>query len=322
MKNMTTYVISIDASRAFDRVTRERLWMTMIEMCIRLRIVLAMKAYYENFYIIVNNERNYAAPFITTIGFKQGGPGSPELYKIYSEHLANEIMKLLAGIIYGEMNIDILMYADDVLLFSTSATEAQRMLDVCTEFSRTHQVKFNPDKTNFMIYSPKDNNKDLVLRLCGNPIVRAESVKYLGSQIQTNYTNKEHVNKRKTLVNASLNNLINAGVINSQMSITTKIKLFNTYIKPLIAYGCELMDLSTTEINELKKTEGNALKRIIGITKKCHSGPVYGAFYMEATDKSILKQQMKFELRLQTNDYLNKFLINSRIIGNNSGMLG
>ena len=106
------------------------------------------------------------------------------------------------------------------------------------------------------------------------------------------------------------------------MSITTKIKLFNTYIKPLIAYGCELMDLSTTEINELKKTEGNALKRIIGITKKCHTGPVYGACYMEATDKSILKQQMKFVLRLQTNDYLNKFLINSRIIENNSGMLG
>lgn len=43
---------------------------------------------------------------------------------------------------------------------------------------------------------------------------------------------------------------------------------------------------------------------------------------MEAADKSILRQQMKFVLRLQTNDYLNKFLINSRIIENNSGMLG
>ena len=65
------------------------------------------------------------------------------------------------------------------------------------------------------------------------------------------------------------------------MSITTKLKLFKVYIKPLLTYGCELLDLDTNEINELKKCEGNAIKQIIGIAKKCHTSPLYGAINME-----------------------------------------
>jgi hypothetical protein len=39
------------------------------------------------------------------------------------------------------------MYADDIILISTSIGNAQAMLKIVTEFSKTHQIKFNPDKT-------------------------------------------------------------------------------------------------------------------------------------------------------------------------------
>ena len=78
----------------------------------------------------------------------------------------------------------------------------------------------------------------------------------------------------------SLNNLYTSGIINNQTSIPTKLKLFKAF-KPLLTYGCELLDLDPNEVGELKKCEGNAIKQIIGIAKKCHTSPLYGAINME-----------------------------------------
>ena len=51
----------------------------------------------------------------------------------------------------------------------------------------------------------------------------------------------------------SLNNIYTSGIINNQMSIPTKLKLFKVYIKPLLTYGCELLDLDPNEVGELKE---------------------------------------------------------------------
>ena len=134
-KNKTTYVIAIDASKAFDRVSRTKLWITMFEMGIRPVLILALKAYYANFYIIVNNGRDFAAPFITTYGVKQGGCISPELYKLYSKIIAINISKLKIGAQYGDIRIDVLMYADNIIIVTSCANEAQTMLNEITKIS-------------------------------------------------------------------------------------------------------------------------------------------------------------------------------------------
>jgi hypothetical protein len=58
------------------------------------------------------------------------------------------------------------------------------------------------------------------------------------------------------------------------------------------------------------------------IFKKFHTTPLYGALDMDSTANSILIQQMKFIKRIQTNEYLNEFLKESRNIKNNSGLIG
>ncbi len=163
-RNKTTYVIAIDASKAFDGVSRTKLWITMFEMGIRPVLILALKSYYTSFYMIVNNGRDYASPFLTTYGVKQGGCISPELYKLYSEIIAILISALKMGAEYGNMKIYVLMYADDVIIISTCPKEAQLMLDEVRRVSSTHEIKFNPEKTSLMMCSPKDGDKDLTRR--------------------------------------------------------------------------------------------------------------------------------------------------------------
>ena len=127
----------------------------MFELRIRGALILALRAYYSSFYIIDNNERNFAAPFITTYGVKQGRCISPDLYKLYSEIIAIKISNLKLGVKYGNINIDILMYADDIILTASSAQDAQTMLNEVSKFGETHQIKFNPTKTSLLIYGAK-----------------------------------------------------------------------------------------------------------------------------------------------------------------------
>lgn len=109
------------------------------------------------------------------------------------------------------------------------------MLDVVSEFSNTHQVKFNPDKTGLLIFKHvSDTETSTILLLCGEPIVIEKNVKYLGVMVNDSFNNKDHIEKRIKLAYISIGNLYSTGVLNRLMSINTKINLFKIYIKPLL----------------------------------------------------------------------------------------
>ena len=220
------------------------------------------------------------------------------------------------------MHIDILMYADDIIILASSPKDAQIMLNEVTKFGKDYQIKFNPDKTNVLIYNAKPEDELVVLLLCNAPIVRTKCVKYLGVQLSDDYKNQEHLNKRKTAVQTSYANLISTGVINDQMDIYTKMCMFKIYLKPLLFYGCEVLDLSPQEVNELKRIEGNMIKKIIGMAKQCKSTSLYGALEIETVEDSIKKLQYKFIKRAQKSNYVNQFLIESSLIKNNNSLIG
>lgn len=320
-RKKTTFVISIDASKAFDRVCREKLWISLFEIGVKPKLIIALRNYYANFYIIVNNERDYGAPFITSYGVKQGGCISPELYKKYVEPLAIAITNLGLGVLIKRLKIDILMYADDIILIASSVNEAQKMLDVVTEFSESNQIKFNPDKTHLMIYKYGNEKVTQDLKLCKKPIVESNSVKYLGVVINSNTKNKDHIEKRKRIADINLGSLTAAGVLNQQMDTETKITLFKIYIKPVLYYGLESLQLTQEETSQLKKIEGNIVKRLLGISKKCRTTPIYSALRIESTNESIYKAQYKFLLRAIENDFIRQFIDELLEVKSGSGLI-
>ncbi len=151
-------------------------------------------------------------------------------------------------------------------------------------------------------------NEEVKLYFCNELIAQTNTIKYLGTELESNHQNKDHVIKRKKAVVIALNILFNAGIINNQSHISSRVKLFKTYIKPLLSYGCDVLDLNENDLLDLKRCEGNALKDIIGTTKKCHTSPIYTALGMQTTVESIRKYQMKFLQKAQNNKYLHEFL--------------
>jgi hypothetical protein len=196
----------------------------------------------------------------------------------------------------------------------------QKMLDELSKFSISHEIKFNPTKTNVMVFNSNEDTSSL--RLCEQAIVNTNQIKYLGIDLSSNYSNVAHIERRKKAVANSIANLTTAGIFNSKLSTQTKLRLYITYLKPLIAYGSEIINYNENELKEMKKLDGNTLKKIIGLSKNCVSTPLYNALGADTTRESIYKQQLKFINRAQQNLFVQKFIIETRKINNFSGVIG
>lgn len=115
-----TYTISIDASKAFDRVVREKLWLLLLELNINPALMLSLRNYYKHFYIIIQNDQEFSKLIETSEGVKQGGNASPDMYKIYTNPIVVILSSKPYGITIGDMIVDLIMYADDMVTISNN----------------------------------------------------------------------------------------------------------------------------------------------------------------------------------------------------------
>ena len=113
--------------------------------------------YYDNSLAIINNNTTTSAIFSTMLGVKQGGPLSPLLFAIYLEDLVDNIEAAGMGIQAGgnAHKVNILLYADDIILVSQSTGELQAMLNMTSQYGIDHEIKFNPTKTNGIVFGGK-----------------------------------------------------------------------------------------------------------------------------------------------------------------------
>ena len=118
--NKRVYLCALDASKAFDKVIRLVLWWKMAKMKTNQNVVKTLMSYYDEATIIVNLDGKMSKQIQTKVGFKQGGPISPDLWNLYVDEMVDQVENNQDGIIFGEQKIDIVAYADDVTLLSST----------------------------------------------------------------------------------------------------------------------------------------------------------------------------------------------------------
>ena len=188
---------------------------------------------------------------------------------MYMEDLINEIEQLDQGAYLYNMKIDILMYADDILLLSNTQDGLQKMLNITQRYGEKWEIKFNPDKTTYMIFG--NNNK----KICSNEpifdgirIKKVKKMKYLGVVINEKNNNKEHLINRKNMTYSAIQKLNSIGFNLNHLKYNIKSILYKTHIRPVLFYGMETHTLNATELKNLQILESSVIKREMGLTKK------------------------------------------------------
>ena len=166
-----------------------------------------------------------------------------------------------------------LMYADDLILMSTSKEGLQKSLDSLYNYCEKWKLKINMNKTKCMTFSKGSNIKNDKFYLNGAPINNTKLFKYLGISVSN-----KNCSFTPTLEDLSCkaNKAIYALLSKLPLNLTpvkVLIKMFDTCIAPILLYGSEVWgpfinnDWEKWDSTQIEKVHTQFLKRILGVNR-------------------------------------------------------
>ncbi len=304
-----TLICAIDASKAFDKVCRSILWSLLIGK-IEPPLVRSLINYYDVSKAIAMVGVCQSSVFKTTVGVKQGGPLSPRLFSLYTEKLGHILDNTKIGIKIGELIINNLFYADDILLIASTKDEMNKLLKLTEEFGKNSEIKFNPDKTNYVVISAnKTIDPELKSIRFGSHVVECtNSLKYLGVFIESNYLSDEHVQSRISAAWNNYKDLINCGIEADATSTEVKMYYYYSYIRSSLYYGIDTAKINKDLLLKIHRTETNIIKSMFGLSKHASTEPIRKALHLESTNNEVTKLKIKFILRSTNNELVYRLI--------------
>jgi hypothetical protein len=311
------YMLFLDFSKAFDRVNRALLLSKMIPV-MSPHMWLALFNYYSKSTVYIDkcrdDEINKVRPKRITVkkGVKQGGPFSPQGWA----WLVNDmIVQLLdSGTIYEKNNLKALMlYADDTACGHSSIENAQKALDIISEFCKRNEIKINESKTVWMklgesfkkdkdgnpIVPIQNPNEKLVVN--GKELNKVSIFKYLGAWITSNNKNNYHIAARSKAAWSGVGELKKLGFYNDNLRPKVKGILLQAYYRARLTYAIESLDLTQNSISELDKMERKTVRKAFNLNGKSKLEEIYHAMGTKTLKEAIEKRDLSFLLQLLQN---------------------
>ncbi|CAF0960175.1 unnamed protein product [Brachionus calyciflorus] len=149
--------------------------------------------------MIINNKNLFSVSFKSIVEVKQDGKCSPKFFSIYLQTLFEIISYNDTGIKINRTKIEIIAYADDFLIISSSKYSLQKALDLVDKFREDFEILFNPLKTFYIIFNPSKSisqSEDIQLKLSGLNIQIAFSLKYLEVELNEKNHDRKHIERR------------------------------------------------------------------------------------------------------------------------------
>ena len=110
-----------------------------------------LKKIYSNFACAVKIGNKHTQFFQCTRGLRQGCPLSPNLFKIYVNDLFSRLLNANSDpLSLNQIPVSALMYADDLVILSTSQADLQKCLDELYKHCIEWKLDVNIDKTKCM----------------------------------------------------------------------------------------------------------------------------------------------------------------------------
>ena len=152
------HVAFLDASKAFDRVNRQKLITKLTQLDVPKYLLRVICNEYNNQSVCVRWGSTYTQFFPVGNGVKQGEKLSPLLFNVYMDDLSVQLHTKPTGCSFGTTVVNHLIYADDLLSFAPSGEGLQTLLDCCYIYSCEYDVQFNVSKSLIMYFDSRNAN--------------------------------------------------------------------------------------------------------------------------------------------------------------------
>ena len=263
------------------------------------------------------NSTSYSFPVAN--GVRQGGCLSPLLFNVYLDDLLQMLQSTGIGCHVGGCAVNVLAYADDIVVLSPSRGGLQELVKICESFAVSRDIQFNAKKSVCMVFNPQRPSASSHLSMSQPPIVRlsgtnltwVDEFKYLGHVINSKLNDSSDMRKLKRSLYYRANMLC-ALVGHAKREIL--IKLFKSYCANL--YGCELWDPCKEKnvFRELCVAYHSCVKKIVKLPKSFRNHPLCLALQILPCPMLVASRQLLFYKILHSSEnVLIKSLLDSDI---------
>ena len=240
-------------------------------------------------------------------GVRQGGNLSPLLFNVYIDDLLHEVRRSGIGCHVGSCAVNIIAYADDIVLLSPTRTGLVRLVEKCELFASTRDVCFNTLKSVCMVFHPQKpygakhlgTAKPACVPLNGSFMSWVDEFKYLGHVLVPNLSDSADMRRVKRVL------YYGANAISAKLAYADKrilVELFKLFCSNM--FGCELWNPydNRKAFKELCVAYHSSLKKLVKMPRSSRNHDLCLALELLPCHMNVARKQLTFWLRLSGSD--------------------
>lgn len=300
VKGGKVYLAFIDLRAAFDKVDRGMLEERLEELKVGARMSAMIKEIYARTRNRVITAEGLTDSFSSSKGVRQGCPLSPILFDMVIDDIDEAIRrKGLGGVTLAGKKVQILKFADDMVLVAKTVGDVQEMLNEVQKFLGKANLEINVDKSKIMICRKagrRAKNESWVL--LGKELEVVKEYKYLGVWFNSANNFNTHMSKMKEKARKA-SNMVWGVIKRSRVGkLSRRLKLYEGIVKSAGIYGVEIWGWEWSR--EIGQLQAKYVKMAMGISKNT---PDY-IWKMEAGRKGL-----GLETKMRAMRYLRELLV-------------
>lgn len=179
-KGKKLFACFIDFKKAYDKVIHSGIKYKMLQLGIGGQFYKIVKDMYLNSETSIRVNQYLTSSFNIELGVRQGDNLSPNLFKIFVNDLPNYFTERSDDIELDGTPIHCLMYADDLVLFSSTASGLQSKLSEVDTYCQDWCLQVNTNKSKILIFNKAGRLLKEKFILGKNELECVKTYKYLG----------------------------------------------------------------------------------------------------------------------------------------------
>jgi len=236
-------------------------------------------------------------------GVRQGGVLSPQLFAVYIDDVIKAVQSQKSGCFMRHVCINIILYADDILLLSPSIEGLQQLLNVCESVINSLGLSLNNKKSVCMrVGSRHLADCANIKTINGNVLTWVKELRYLGIYLVSSSKYKCNFSYAKKSFYRSFNAIF--GRVGRLASEEVVLHLIKAKCLPVLLYGIEVCPVNLSDMRSFEFTVKRILIKLFrtydsGIIVSCMS-----FFGLPTVSELIDQRKIRFLLKCNVLDNL------------------
>jgi len=278
-KGKDVYMCFMDLEKAYDRVDRIKLWEVLREYEIEDKVIEGIRSFYRNSRACVRINRMETSFFEVNNGLRQGCVMSPGLFNLFIDKVVRLMEREGKGVRMRDQhdiwNVNMLLYADDVVLLSESQRDLKVLVDEFVKCCDELGLRVNAGKSKVLwmkngesIDRVVDGGDESLIKVGRERLEWVNSFKYLGVNFEGgDVCEGDEVGYRireGEKVLGGLRDIWKRGRLTREV----KKKMFEGCCVPVVMYGSEVWRLNARKRKKVEVFEMKGLRAVCGVSRR------------------------------------------------------